>query len=139
MFTLEGIRHFKASEILNGKDVPGSLLQNIIPTVMVLDELREYYGKPIYINSTYRSPEYNKAVGGKPNSLHVQFNAIDFTIADKADLEDLYKRLNMWDYSYNFKFLPKYGSMGIGFYSNRFIHLDTRATLNMNAPARWQG
>ena len=36
----------------------------------VLDPLREWYGKPIYISSGYRCPELNKAVGGVSNSFH---------------------------------------------------------------------
>ena len=35
------------------------------------------------------------------------------------------------------RFLSKAGSMGIGFYENRFIHLGSRAVLKRIAPARW--
>lgn len=132
------IKHFTAKEILNGRDVPDELLDNIIPTVRVLDLLREKYGKAIYINSTYRDKDYNKAVGGKKNSLHLDFNAIDFTVVNKKDLKQLYETLDAWDKTDNlFDFLPKRtGNMGIGLYDN-FIHLDTRSTLNRKAPARW--
>jgi len=81
---------------------------NIIPTIIILDKLREFYNKPIYILSTYRSPEYNKAVKGKSNSLHLVFNAIDFTIANHKDLLKLYNKLDGWDQTPNmFPFLPK--------------------------------
>ena len=36
----------------------------------VLDKLREIYGKPITVNSGYRCPELNKAVGGSATSDH---------------------------------------------------------------------
>mgnify|MGYP001024757040 FL=1 len=36
----------------------------------VLDPLREIYGKPITVNSGYRCPELNKAVGGSKTSDH---------------------------------------------------------------------
>ena len=36
----------------------------------VLDGLREIYGKPITVNSGYRCPELNKAVGGSKTSDH---------------------------------------------------------------------
>ena len=43
----------------------------------VLDPLREIYGKPITVNSGYRCPELNKAVGGSKTSDHVKGFAAD--------------------------------------------------------------
>lgn len=37
----------------------------------VLDPLREAYGKPIYVNSGFRSEELNELVGGVKNSHHL--------------------------------------------------------------------
>lgn len=37
----------------------------------VLDPLREAYGKPIYVNSGYRSEALNRAVGGSATSDHL--------------------------------------------------------------------
>ena len=45
----------------------------------ILDPLRERYGKPIRVNSGYRSPILNKAVGGKPTSQHLRGEAADIT------------------------------------------------------------
>ena len=131
------IKNFTIDEITLGRKIPKHLLWNILPTIRVLQELRNKFDKPIIINSTYRSPSYNKLVGGSKNSLHLEFNAIDFTIEDKEYLRNLFLQLHIWDKEYHFKFLPKAGSMGIGFYENKFIHLDTRATLKRIAPARW--
>lgn len=39
----------------------------------------ERYGKPIRVNSGYRSPILNKAVGGKPTSQHLRGEAADIT------------------------------------------------------------
>lgn len=43
------------------------------------EPIRSWYGKPIKINSFYRSPELNKAIGGalNPISQHVLGEAID--------------------------------------------------------------
>lgn len=134
------IKYFTITEILNGRDVPEELLENIIPTVKVLDKLREFYGKPIYINSTYRPASYNKAVGGKPKSLHLEFNAIDFTVENIKDLPKLYGTLCEWDAKDGF--LPVLakpsGNLGLGIYK-RFLHIDTRAVLGRTSPARWSG
>lgn len=134
------IIHFTGKEICNGWDIPDNLLYNILPTAKVLNTLRESYGKPIFLNSTYRSPEYNRAVGGKSKSLHLEFNAIDFTVANKKDLDKLWRTLIEWDELENlFSFLPKpKGNFGMEHYDGRFIHLDTRSTLGRKSPARWQ-
>ena len=131
------ITNFSIDENTMGRKIPDKLLWNILPTIRVLQELRNKFDKPIIINSTYRSISYNKLVGGSKNSLHLEFNAIDFTGEDKTVLKSLFLQLHIWDKEYHFKFLPKAGSMGIGFYENRFIHLDTRATLKKISPARW--
>lgn len=126
------VKWFTAEEICMGRDIPIDLFHNIYPTVLVLDALREWYGKPIFVHSTYRSPEYNQAVGGKKNSLHLKFNAIDFGIKNFKDLRMLYEKLDGWDVEgkYEYKF-------GIGLYERQqFIHLDTRGLFGMKR-ARW--
>ena len=134
LFEGNGITNFTGKEICNGWDIPDELLLNILPTVMCLQILRDYYKKPIYPNSTYRSPDYNKAVNGAKNSLHLRFNAIDFTVKNHKDLNRLYLFLDFKDISSGFGFLPK-NSLGLKQYET-FIHLDTRTTLGMRK-ARW--
>lgn len=51
----------------------------------VLDPLREAWGGPIHVNSGYRCPELNKAVGGAPNSQHQRGEAADITVGSQAD------------------------------------------------------
>jgi hypothetical protein len=128
-----GIINFSGKEICNGWDVPEDLLRNIIPTVEVLQSLRRWYKNPIFISSSYRSPEYNRSVGGARKSMHLLFNAIDFTVSDKKDLNKLYLKLDAWDIGLtNYKC-----AFGIGRYKT-FIHFDTRATLGFNG-SRWKG
>ena len=43
----------------------------------VFEPLRAYVGGPIKINSFYRSPELNKAIGGSSKSQHCNGQAID--------------------------------------------------------------
>lgn len=56
----------------------------------VLDPLREIYGKPITVNSGYRCPELNKAVGGSATSDHVKGFAADITAGSKEENERLF-------------------------------------------------
>ena len=137
---LNQFNYFTEKELLRGWQVPEVFLKNIIPTATILDYVRHMYGKPIVITSTYRSPEYNKKVGGVKNSLHLVFNAIDFTVENKKELRDLYYELDRLDgISNKFTFLPKSTyNFGLGYYGN-FIHFDTRSYLGRKAPKRWYG
>ena len=59
----------------------------------IFEPLREYVGKPIKINSFFRSPELNRAIGGSSKSQHCKGQAID--------IDDTYG--NMKNYGmYNF-------------------------------------
>lgn len=58
--------------------VPLEVIQNAIALVEnVLDPAREKLGMPIKVNSGYRCPLKNKAVGGVENSQHLRGEAAD--------------------------------------------------------------
>ena len=59
----------------------------------VLDPLREWYGKPIYVNSGYRCPALNKAVGGVASSQHLTGQAADIDVNDRAENRRLMKHI----------------------------------------------
>ena len=52
----------------------------------VLQPLRELYGKPIKVNSGYRSAVVNRAIGGATNSQHSTGEAADLDAADNTSL-----------------------------------------------------
>lgn len=54
-----------------------------------LDYLRSCYGRPIVINSGYRCPALNSAVGGVKNSKHLQGLAVDIRCLHNTDYETL--------------------------------------------------
>lgn len=47
----------------------------------VLQPARDKWGKPFHINSGYRCPDLNKAVGGVKNSYHLKGQAADISIS----------------------------------------------------------
>jgi len=51
----------------------------------ILQPLREKYGKPIKVNSGFRSAAVNKAVGGVASSQHVGGQAADITGGNKIE------------------------------------------------------
>jgi zinc D-Ala-D-Ala carboxypeptidase len=76
----------------------------------ILDPLREKYGKPITVNSGYRSPIVNARVGGAKNSDHVKGMAADITAGSKEENKKLFEiirdnftfrqLINEYDYSW---------------------------------------
>lgn len=71
---------------------------------LVLDPAREVLGAPIRVNSGYRCPELNSAVGGVANSYHLQGRAADLTTGSVAGnrrlmaiLRDLPHRELIWE------------------------------------------
>lgn len=66
---------------------------------VVLDPLREAYGKPITTNSGYRSPALNAVTkGASKNSQHMRGEAVDITVGTKKG--------NKWLFDYIKNNLP---------------------------------
>ena len=59
------IRNFSAGELIKDHPLPDVLVMNIIPTVTILQSIRDHLGWPVAVNSGYRPPEYNKKIGLK--------------------------------------------------------------------------
>ena len=57
----------------------------------VLQPARDMYGKPIRVNSGFRSPAVNRAVGGAPNSQHTRGEAADITVFSKEENKKLFE------------------------------------------------
>jgi hypothetical protein len=53
----------------------------------VLQPVREHFGKPVTINSGYRSPELNSAIGGSKTSDHCKGMAADIEIPGISNYE----------------------------------------------------
>ena len=64
----------------DGSETPNDVLQRLQIVAVQLQKVRDFLGKPININSGYRSPAHNKSIGGVSNSQHVLGNASDITV-----------------------------------------------------------
>ena len=111
----------RADAVTNGvtNDAPPvQMWHRILPTVHLVEKLRERFGATT-INSAYRSPAYNAAVGGKVASRHMSNDALDVRCATGTP--------EQWA-----EFLRgvRRGGVfagGIGTYPT-FVHVDTRGT-----------
>lgn len=108
----------------DGTPVPAELTGNVTLLAQNLQVLRDHLGEPVHLNSGYRSPAYNKKIGGVKNSQHLQAKAADITVKSKtpkelaAIIEKLISEKKM-----------KQG--GLGVYPG-FVHYDIRGS-----KARW--
>lgn len=97
--------------------------------VELLQKIREHFGKPVHINSAYRTAAHNKAVKGATYSQHCYGMAADIRIQG-VDVETLA--------TYAETLLKNTG--GIGRYPVKtgrpagWVHIDTRAV-----KSRWVG
>ena len=82
-------KYFKLSELLvTDSDLSNSPSWDAIINLStlcehVLDPLRIAFKRPIHINSGFRTPEINKAIGGAKNSQHCLGMSADITAGDK--------------------------------------------------------
>lgn len=75
-FTLEELTITQHREIDNTP--PKEVLDNLLKTALLLEEVRTRLGVPILISSGYRCPALNASVGGQKNSQHMTGQAADF-------------------------------------------------------------
>ena len=80
-FSLEELC-YSDTAIRNGIDnlAPVHLHGNLSRLCAMLEEVRKVLGKPIHINSGYRSPNLNSLVRGQPSSQHLTGCAADIRI-----------------------------------------------------------
>jgi len=72
---------------------PQDVLANMNVAAGRLEAVRSYLAQPMFIDSWYRSPAVNQAVGGAHNSAHIDGWAIDFTCPAFGDPEAIVKFL----------------------------------------------
>ena len=102
------MRHFTIAELTRSATARRMGIDNTPPASAVsaltalvddvLDPLRDAWGGPISVNSGYRCPALNKAVGGTPNSQHQRGEAADITVGSRSAnrrLLALIKRLDL--------------------------------------------
>ena len=119
-------KNFSLSEFdcKDGSEIPSQLLPNVLELAESLQELRDFVGVPIKINSAYRSLEHNASIGGTNSSQHLFAKAADIVIKGKTPAQ----------VATMIKLLILEGKMkqgGIGVYDN-FTHYDIRGY-----KARW--
>lgn len=78
-FTIEELCQSETAEKYKIDNTPTEEIKKNLETLVdcLLDPLREAWGSPIIINSGYRCPILNKAVGGSKTSSHMSGWSVD--------------------------------------------------------------
>lgn len=80
-FTLEELTHSEIAERLGLDNQPNAIITaNLTRLARFLEDVRHILGRPIMVNSAYRSPKVNEAVGSKPTSQHCLGCAADIKV-----------------------------------------------------------
>jgi len=108
----------------DGTAVPEMYYGNVKELMENLQVLRDFFGKPIVINSGYRTEKHNAKVGGKSNSQHLFAKASDIVVRGVSPLE-VYRTIEKLISEKKMK------QGGLGLY-DRFVHYDVRGVR-----ARW--
>ena len=105
--------HFTVSEFAS-KDGADEVKIDLL-LVQHLETIRQHFGKPVTVNSGYRTPAHNAAVGGVKDSYHVKGMAADIVVQGV-------KSKDVAQYAESLKI------GGIGWYEkSNFVHIDTRS------------
>lgn len=81
-FTLEEFTRSDTAEDLCISNIPTMVqIENLTSLCFrILEPLRAHFSRPVNIISGFRSPQLNKAVGGRPSSQHTMGEAADIEI-----------------------------------------------------------
>lgn len=89
-FTLEEMTRSATARSIGDSNQPGTVETNNLRTLCekVLEPIRTHFGMPVRINSGYRSPRTNRAVGSSNTSQHRLGEAADLEIQgiENADI-----------------------------------------------------
>ena len=92
-FTIEELCRSETADAKGIDNSPSAVVRGNLEALVsnVLDPLREAFGKPIIVNSGYRSTLLNNSVGGAKNSQHTRGEAADITAEDVKDNKQLFE------------------------------------------------
>lgn len=113
--------NFNLGELLT-KNRKNTFTKLELGVLLLLQSIREKFGHPVRVSSSYRSKAYNSSLNGATSSQHLLGHAIDSHPTDPKRIAEYKAVIRMMDIK-----------GGVGEYNN-FVHVDTR-----NKKARWNG
>lgn len=132
--------HFSIKEYTVNQTGTVKLTAEAILHAQCLEEFRLWLGKSMQVNAWYRTPAYNKKVGGNANSSHLRGVATDWGVS--LTEEKFIKYTKKWkEICENHGIVGEAGLYSWGMhlgssvkYSKAFYHWDSRSGKQINNP-----
>lgn len=123
-------KNFTYNEAWNNSssdEVKLAVTDNFLTFMGMLQEFRNWYNKPMTINSIYRTESFNKKVGGNAKSAHLYGTAADWQIKGHTEAQRKHVR-DKWE-----AICKAHGVIGaINYYTNGY-HLEAFSNLYYGA------
>ncbi len=128
-FTIEELCASDTAQRRGIDNTPDTAKKQKLQTLIeqLLDPIRAAWGAPITINSGYRSPKLNAAVGGVSTSQHLRGEAADITAETPAENKRLFDKIVELQKAGRIAFDQLIDESGY-----RWIHLSYRPGANRN-------
>ncbi len=134
-------RYFHVAEFNShdGEPYPVAWTDRLEALCSVLDVIRAAWGGPLRVVSGYRSPAWNAKVDGAKASQHMEGKAADIqpmvsAAAMGAAVIDLHARILRLNADGQIQLMG-----GLGYYPNRWVHVDIRTRPSDGHLAQWHG
>lgn len=122
-FTIKEMTKSQTAELYHIDNTPTKeVVENLKKVMYILDIVRVYIGKPVFINSGYRCLKLNEMVGGVQKSMHTKGLAADFRTGEKEDINTMFEFLKKNQKEFKIRELIKYST---------FIHMGVSETLTI--------
>ena len=115
------MRHFKRSEFKMGKELV--FFKMNVDFLYLLDDLRELVNEPLYLNSSYRSIEYNEKVQKAANKKYKPYSS------KSKHMEGVAVDLKCNNGALRLKIVENALALGLTVgVAKSFVHIDNRAS-----------
>ena len=122
-FTIKEMTKSQTAKLYHIDNTPTKeVVENLKKVMYILDIVRVYIGKPIFVNSGYRCKKLNEMVGGVQRSMHTKGLAADFRTGEKEDINTMFEFLKKNQKELKIIELIKYAN---------FIHMGVSETLTI--------
>ena len=102
-FTIHELTHSDTAHQKGINNTPPPAIKVKLTSLInnLLDPIREAWGGPITVNSGYRCPVLNKAVGGASTSQHQKGEAADITVGSPELNQQLFDLIAKGDFDFD--------------------------------------
>lgn len=94
-------KHFTHAEFFRhyiNDEIPVTYYNNALALANLLEQVRDVFNTPLFINSCYRDEQRNKLAGGVSNSQHLTASAVDFRPVNLVDIDRVFNACKVFPF-----------------------------------------